>query len=413
MSRAHVPTLRRNHSSSDESCVDPYDKAEQGFQIGLEDLPSARLPLEAKKTLSFRSSLRSSDSTLVEFPSHGGIFDDPRRPLPSQGQQPCTTPWSTSCFNKLTHFSFLRSVSEKLETPPGSPPADYQSGYDQFQFECYDKYPNGWPRVAAFLESCDSFSIYRRFGQSHSRLLVTHQCNITDLETQLQNLDKCDDQGGPDMQFRLKTRYHEEGFDTTKRDLLEKLEKEILAYDTLLLNHCHLKALDPTPNSDHHSVFKWIWRNQPLDMGEYNWIFHPGDFVSMVSPRRNRFENTIRHFLHSSNSSLKSFFKSASRVHETTDSSVEFFSQSRISAVARLVAIFCAVSILFIPVILFLSTSMSRACMSVVVLGFVLSFSVIISLVVEATFQEIFVGTATYCAVLVTFLGNLQGAAAG
>jgi hypothetical protein len=31
----------------------------------------------------------------------------------------------------------------------------------------------------------------------------------------------------------LKTRYHEEGFDTTKRDLEEKLEKELLAYGTL------------------------------------------------------------------------------------------------------------------------------------------------------------------------------------
>jgi hypothetical protein len=76
--------------------------------------------------------------------------------------------------------------------------------------------------------------MYRRFGQSHSRLLVTHQCNITDLETQIQNLDKDDDEGGPDMQFRLKTRYHEEGFDTKKRDLLEKLERELLAYGIFL-----------------------------------------------------------------------------------------------------------------------------------------------------------------------------------
>ena len=50
--------------------------------------------------------------------------------------------------------------------------------------------------------------------------------------------------------------------------------------------------------------------------------------------------------------------------------------------------------------------------MSVVTLTFVLSFAVVISLLVEATFQEIFIGTATYCAVLVTFLGNLQGAIA-
>ena len=100
-------------------------------------------------------------------------------------------------------------------------------------------------------------------------------------------------------------------------------------------------------------------------------------------------------------------------MHETEDSSVEFFSQSRISAVARLVAVFLAVAILFIPVILFLLTSMSKSCMLAVVLVFVLAFSIIISVVVEVSFQEIFVGTATYCAVLATFLGNLGGATAG
>jgi hypothetical protein len=86
MSQASAPTLRLNHSSSDGSCVDPYDKAEQGFQIGLEDPSVARPPQEPKKTFSFRSSLRSSDSTLVGFPSHEDFVDDPRRPLPRQGK---------------------------------------------------------------------------------------------------------------------------------------------------------------------------------------------------------------------------------------------------------------------------------------------------------------------------------------
>jgi hypothetical protein len=94
-----------------------------------------------------------------------------------------------------------------------------------------DKYPNGLPRVAAFLESCDSFSIYRRFSHAHSRLLVTHQRNITDLETQLKSLDKSDDEVGPDVQPRWKTR---DEFDAAKRDLEEKLEKQLLAYGMLL-----------------------------------------------------------------------------------------------------------------------------------------------------------------------------------
>jgi hypothetical protein len=86
MSRTSAPTLRRNYSSSDGSCVDPYDKAEQGLQINSEDLSAASPPLAAKKTLSYRSSLRSSDSTLVGFPSHEDIVDDLRTPLPCQGE---------------------------------------------------------------------------------------------------------------------------------------------------------------------------------------------------------------------------------------------------------------------------------------------------------------------------------------
>jgi hypothetical protein len=75
---------------------------------------------------------------------------------------------------------------------------------------------------------------------------------------------------------------------------------------------------------------------------------------------------------------------------------------------ARLIVVFFAVSVLFIPVILFLLTSMSRAWMTVVVLSFVFIFSIMISLLTDAGMQEIFIGTSTYCAVIVVFLGNLQ-----
>jgi hypothetical protein len=46
--------------------------------------------------------------------------------------------------------------------------------------------------------------------------------------------------------------------------------------------------------------------------------------------------------------------------------------------------------------------------MAVVVLSFVFVFSIMMSLLTDAGVQEVFVGTSTYCAVLVTFLGNLQ-----
>jgi len=153
MSRTSAPTLRRNHSSSDGSCVDPYDKAEQGFQIGPEDLSGSRPPLATKKILSFRSSLRSSDSTLVGLPED--VVDDIRRPLPDQGraqtviyprsiptvsgQLPGTTSWTTWCFDKVPRLSFSRSDPQKPESPEPAP-EDYEEGYDQFQVKCCESF---------------------------------------------------------------------------------------------------------------------------------------------------------------------------------------------------------------------------------------------------------------------------------
>lgn len=58
---------------------------------------------------------------------------------------------------------------------------------------------------------------------------------ITDLEKQLDDLDKTDEAGGEATQWKLKSKCYEEGFDTTKRDLLEELEKEVNAYGIIPL----------------------------------------------------------------------------------------------------------------------------------------------------------------------------------
>ncbi len=67
----------------------------------------------------------------------------------------------------------------------------------------------------------------------------------------------------------------------------------------LLLNYQRLKSLDQTPPRDHDSVFKWLWRWKPLDSPEFAWINHPEDFVSLVPPRQNGFENFILRYLDS------------------------------------------------------------------------------------------------------------------
>lgn len=67
-----------------------------------------------------------------------------------------------------------------------------------------------------------------------------------------------------------------------------------------------------------------------------------------------------------------------------------------------------AVGILLIPVLLLFLVNMPKQVMAWIVFGFVLAFSITISVVTDAKVHEVLVGTAAYAAVLVTFLGNLN-----
>jgi hypothetical protein len=52
-----------------------------------------------------------------------------------------------------------------------------------------------------------------------------------------------------------------------------------------------LRNLGPASEKFHRSVFNWIIGKKPLGQGQYNWIFHAEDFVSLS--RVDRFESWI------------------------------------------------------------------------------------------------------------------------
>ncbi len=93
-----------------------------------------------------------------------------------------------------------------------------------------DDYPDGWPRVAAFLNSADNFQIFRRFSYAHSRLLTNLMAKITTLEKRLLELDEKDAEVGSETYYRLRTTEYQEGWDAKKQELMDKLKAEILAY---------------------------------------------------------------------------------------------------------------------------------------------------------------------------------------
>jgi len=73
---------------------------------------------------------------------------------------------------------------------------------------------------------------------------------------------------------------------------------------------------------------------------------------------------------------------------------VDHYAKSRLTILIKVIAVAMAVCMLLVPVLLLFLVSMSRQTMAWTVVGFVLAFSTIMSIVTEAKVHEILIGTA-------------------
>lgn len=94
-----------------------------------------------------------------------------------------------------------------------------------------EEHPEGYPRVAAFINSDKDTVLFRRFGGLHSRLLLYKEVELTQLETQLASLDR-DDSLKDETRWRNHHSIHrDDGSQNEERKaLVEKIEPKLLAY---------------------------------------------------------------------------------------------------------------------------------------------------------------------------------------
>lgn len=91
-------------------------------------------------------------------------------------------------------------------------------------------HPDGWPQLAAFQNSDDTFLIFRRFGLTHCRQLMRLQLEITELEKRMRELDIKDSEMGSATGYRLQTREYCEGWDSDQKCLNEQLVAKLQVY---------------------------------------------------------------------------------------------------------------------------------------------------------------------------------------
>lgn len=140
------------------------------------------------------------------------------------------------------------------------------------------------------------------------------------MEQKLLDLDRSD--SGSSNHWRLLTAEYHDNWDLEQRDLLKQLQEKLLVYgkihglshsdysgtglsvtdtstDNLLLNEQKLRELGSPSQRDHRSVLHWIVDRKPVGWGQYDWIFHIDDFVSL---------SKMDHFVSAILSALKVYY---------------------------------------------------------------------------------------------------------
>ncbi|KAM3066729.1 hypothetical protein ACMFMG_011932 [Clarireedia jacksonii] len=166
-------------------------------------------------------------------------------------------------------------------------------GTSKIKYENVHDFPEGFPQLAALMNSNDSFALYRRFGRLSDRLLLHLQLKLTRLEKEIDEIDK-DDGKHPELRKR---NYGYEGFEEDisnprKTALLSEVLETLEKYVGLLSRVTELRTRGRPPSHQYQSLFRWIWYNRPLGEGFYDFIFHAEDFVS-TADKNNSFEDFI------------------------------------------------------------------------------------------------------------------------
>ena len=102
--------------------------------------------------------------------------------------------------------------------------------------------------MAVFLQSDENFSIYRKFGTCHARILAEDQVELTKIEEVLHQLDKTDSEDRV-LEQRLRGPEPSGEPNTERRELMRKLRVKIREYGDSPTANCMILGEGKLANS--------------------------------------------------------------------------------------------------------------------------------------------------------------------
>ena len=147
-----------------------------------------------------------------------------------------------------------------------------------------EDYPQGYPRLAAFLALDQDFTIFKRFDYLHMRSLLEQQDELAELQ---ERLDRCDN--NEPVRLGLSSRRQDEN--PERRELLRQVTVKLQEYDRCVQSYHGMLRLPEALKMQKQSVKHWYVGNKPLvrsESGCYMNCTHDQDYLALTAKAAER-----------------------------------------------------------------------------------------------------------------------------
>ena len=147
-----------------------------------------------------------------------------------------------------------------------------------------EDYPQGYPRLAAFLALDRDFTVFKRFDYLHMRSLLEQQDELAELQ---ERLDRCDNA----EPIRLGLSSRRQDGNPERRELLRQVTVKLQEYDRCVQSYHGMLRLPEALKMQKQSVKHWYVGNKPLvrsESGCYMNCTHDHDYFALKAKAADR-----------------------------------------------------------------------------------------------------------------------------
>ncbi|THV49563.1 hypothetical protein BGAL_0189g00160 [Botrytis galanthina] len=277
-----------------------------------------------------------------------------------------------------------------------------------------ERRPQGYPQLAAVIDSDEQFMLYRRFGHLQARILLNKQDELRELEDRLAHIDRCYARRWP---ARLRSRDICNAESNDLKGILEAIEEKYKEYVQLLTHAQTLTSFDRPMTVDYLRLKSYFDREAPLCGDEQQYILTKEDLITLKPSRENTWlDSAVEKIPQNFPCRLTRYIFASIELQQKTDPSttkIVLFNPDRVNAIVSAILLVTVLTLLIVPVYILwylnhISTSSSFIGVVItVLLVFTFIFSAVLSLFTRAKRHEVLAAAAAYCAVLVVFVGNV------